>query len=63
MEDLEIRQKIAVLESVNDQLYSELQMIDGMMRSVGFVNGLNTVKATAQSINEDNYEDFTDDVA
>ncbi len=46
--DLEKRK--AHLESVQDQLLSELTYIDNLMRMVGFTNGLATIKATAQDI-------------
>lgn len=42
--------KIAVLESVNDQLSAEVSYVDQLMRVVGFSGGLETVKATAQEI-------------
>lgn len=43
----ELNQEIARLESVNDQLFAELKYVDQLMRQVGFVEGLATVKATA----------------
>ncbi len=42
--------KIAVLESINDQLSTEVSYVDRLMRLVGFSGGLETVKATAQEI-------------
>lgn len=48
-----LKEKIAYLESVNDQLYSELLHIDQMMRAIGFSNGLSTVKETAKGISEE----------
>ncbi len=39
-----------VQESINDQLITELQMVDQLMRDVGFSNGLETIKATAQEL-------------
>lgn len=44
--------KLAELESINDQLQSELEYLDDLMRSVGFTDGLATVKATAQALYE-----------
>ena len=46
----ELMEKIAHLESINDQLISELNYVDSLMRQVGFSNGLATVKATAHEI-------------
>ncbi|KIC76863.1 hypothetical protein DB41_EC00110 [Neochlamydia sp. TUME1] len=50
MTKAELIKKIAVLESVNDQIYSELYEVDRLMRLVGFEGGLETVKLTAQEI-------------
>jgi len=50
MEKMDIIQKIARYESLNDQLTTELSMIDQLMREVGFVNGLVTVKETAEAL-------------
>ncbi len=50
MTKAELVKKIALLESVNDQLYSELIDIDRLMRLVGFEGGLETVKLTAQEL-------------
>lgn len=43
----QLLKKMAQLESMNDQLLTELSYVDHLMRSVGFSNGLETVKATA----------------
>ena len=42
--------KIAVLESVNDQLKTEVDYVDHLMKLLGFSEGLSTVKATAKEI-------------
>lgn len=44
--------KMSQLETMNDQLMSELVYIDQLMRSVGFTNGLETVKITAKELLE-----------
>ena len=59
----ELMEKIAHLESVNDQLISELGYVDTLMRQVGFNNGLATVKATANEIKTQGWgpnDDFGD---
>lgn len=48
----DLEKKIAHLESINDQLTTELTYIDKLMRQVGFTHGLATVKATAREIYE-----------
>lgn len=50
MTKLEIRAKTARLESINDQLSTEISYIDYLMRTVGFAHGLQTFKATAEEI-------------
>lgn len=46
----ELLKKIAVLESLNDQLCTEVTNIDCLMRMVGFASGIETVKATAREM-------------
>ena len=46
----QLMKKIAVLESINDQLSTEVSYIDQLMRLVGFAGGIETVKATAREI-------------
>ena len=48
--------KIAVLESVNDQLSTEVAYVDQLMKMIGFAEGIQTVKATAQEIIEKGYD-------
>lgn len=50
----QILKKIAYLEAVNTILYTEVTQLDKMMRQLGFQDGLQTVKLTAQAIIEDN---------
>ena len=45
--------KIAYLEFVNDQLLSEIQYVDHLLRSIGFPEGLNTIKNAAQEVIEE----------
>jgi hypothetical protein len=48
----QLLKKIAYLESINDQLITEVGYVDHLMRVIGFSNGLATIKATAQEILE-----------
>jgi hypothetical protein len=48
--------KIAMLESVNDQLSAEVVYVDHLMKMIGFSEGIQTVKATAQEIIEKGYD-------
>ena len=45
-------ERIAQLEFINDQMTAELEYIDQLLRSVGFADGLNSVKSAAQELKE-----------
>lgn len=51
----QLLQRIAVLESVNDQLSSEVAHVDELMKMIGFAEGIQTIKATAEEILEGGY--------
>lgn len=40
----ELLKKLAYLEFVNDQLDTEIQDLDGLLRKVGFPEGVNSAK-------------------
>jgi len=50
MTKAQLLKKIALLESVNDQLSTEVSYVDQLMKLVGFSHGLQTIKATAEEI-------------
>jgi hypothetical protein len=50
MTKAQLLKKIALLESINDQLATEVCYVDQLMRMVGFSGGLQTIKATAEEI-------------
>ncbi len=50
MDQEKLLQRLAELEFANDQLLSELRYLDSLMRSIGFSDGLATVKATAREL-------------
>lgn len=50
MTKAQLLRKIAVLESINDHLSTEVSYVDELMRLVGFSGGLTTIKATAEEI-------------
>ena len=56
----QLLKKIAYLESINDQLSTEVVYVDQLMRLIGFSEGLNTVKATAQEIIDKGIVDIND---
>jgi len=52
MTKAQLEKRIAYLESINDQLQTEVTYVDSLMRMLGFSEGLSTVKATATEIIE-----------
>lgn len=59
MTEQKLLDKIAYLESLNDQLEAEISYVDELMRLIGFAEGLATVKETAQDVFDHN-EDLLD---
>lgn len=55
MTQQDLLKKIAVLESINDQLTTEVEYVDRLMRVLGFAEGLASVKHTAEAIIENGY--------
>lgn len=51
----DLQQRIAYLESINDQLSTEVDYIDKLMKLIGFAGGLVTIKATANEIIKKGY--------
>jgi hypothetical protein len=56
MKKVDLQKKIALLESMNDHLTTELTNLDHLMRLVGFSGGLETVKAVALELYESEKE-------
>jgi hypothetical protein len=52
MENEKLQEHIAKLEFENDQLRTELEFVDQLLRSVGFSDGLQSVKSAAQELSE-----------
>lgn len=63
MTQQDLERRVAELEFVNDQLTAELSYVDQLMRQVGFVDGLASVKASAQEVLEQGVIEESDDVA
>ncbi len=53
MEQQQLQQKIAYLEFVNDQLVSEIDYVDRLLKIIGFPEGLETIKSAAQEVIEE----------
>ena len=59
MNKSQLQQKIARLESIHDQLESELIYVDAILRSVGFPQGLESAKEVALELLEDSNQGNT----
>lgn len=62
MKKVDLRKKIARLESLNDYLVTELGYLDQLMRLVGFTGGLETIKVTARELYEAEKEENHSDL-
>lgn len=52
MNKTQLRQKIARLESIHDQLEAEITYVDTLLKSVGFPRGLASAKEVALELLE-----------
>lgn len=50
MNQNELLRKVAELEFINDQLFAEMSCLDHLLRRLGFQEGLETVKLSAQEL-------------
>ena len=59
MKKNQLIKKIAQLETINDQLFAELNYLDELVRQIGFEEGLTSLKSAALEILEEdsNYQD------
>lgn len=46
----EMQKRISELESLNDQLLTEIRFLDQLLKQVGFEEGLKTLKFAAQEL-------------
>jgi len=60
LEKEKLIKRISELESLNDQLASELRFLDDLLRKVGFDQGLVTLKSAAEELIEHENKDFED---
>ena len=52
-----LKKRISELESLNDQLVTEMQYLDQLLKEVGFENGLQTLKMAALDLLEQDNHD------
>ncbi|MEC7839616.1 MAG: hypothetical protein VX777_06220 [Chlamydiota bacterium] len=60
MTEQELLQRVALLESINDHLSTEVDYVDKLMKMIGFKHGLMTVKATAADMIKRGLVEVTD---
>lgn len=60
MEKTSLQKRISELESLNDQLISELRFLDELLHRVGFEEGLKTLKSAAEELIEQDRMNFED---
>lgn len=58
MEKQQLLKRMSELESINDQLASELRFLDELLRKVGFEEGLTTLKTAAEELIEHDPRDL-----
>ena len=56
MKNKELFKKIAKLESMNDQLSAEIHFLESLTRSLGFAEGLKTLKEAAMEMIESDHK-------
>ncbi len=62
MTKADLIQRMVDLELANEELIAELAYFDTLMRQIGFAQGIDTVKATAQEIMHENQVSNIDDL-
>lgn len=58
MNKQEMLKKISELESINDQLQTEIRYLDLLLKQVGFEEGLTTLKTAAQEILDEEKDSY-----
>lgn len=59
MSDKQLLKRIAKLETANDQLTAEIQYLEYLTKSLGFAEGLKTLKEAAiEMLESDETQDF-----
>jgi len=56
MEKEKMLKRISELETINDQLLTELNYLDRLLKQIGFEQGLITLKAAAQELIEEEHQ-------
>ena len=57
MDKQKLIQKVAQLESINDQLVAELEFLDNITKELGFQEGIKTLKSAAKELLDEQQND------
>ena len=55
---IKLEKRLAQLETVHDQLITELQYVDQLMKLVGFTNGISSLKESAHEFHQNGNKFF-----
>ncbi len=61
MKEKDLLQRIATLETINDQLITEINYLDSIARELGFHEGLKTLKEAALELLEEEKTDSSEE--
>ena len=61
MKKKDLINKIARLESMNDQLQAEIDYLDNIARELGFIEGITTLKSAAKELLKEQQDSSFDD--
>ena len=61
MKKKDLINKIARLESMNDQLQAEIDYLDNIARELGFIEGITTLKSAANELLKEQQDSSFDD--
>lgn len=61
MEKEQLLKRIAELETINDQLQTELRYLDQLLREAGFEHGLISLKHAAKELIEEDKNPYIED--
>jgi len=61
MQYQQLVKRVAQLESLNDQLLSELQFLDEIARELGFAEGIKSLKSAAKELLDEQRDSYGSD--
>jgi len=61
MKKKDLINKVARLETMNDQLQAEIEYLDNIARELGFVDGITTLKSAARELLKEQQDTHLED--